>query len=241
MIPEAPYDLDALAAILAADHAANPSHYAFVITAEGAIWQGAQMPDVGEADTFGHRHKANVGEALADELQARTGIETVASELTYDLRSGEPDSLDSMVATTFANVAMDLVRTGSPAAWWRSRTASTPTRTLPDPALGPRRVDVAVMYNADPLPAALRGQARRPDAAGRPRLRGPSSWPAAQSSRPDSARIARARADMSSSRVAPAMRPVSSCAASALTGSAAPELRRRGRGRCRGPCGGARP
>ena len=42
----------------------------------------------------------------------RTGIETLASELTYDLRSGEPDSIDSMVATTFANVAMDLVESG---------------------------------------------------------------------------------------------------------------------------------
>ncbi len=41
VIPEAPYDLDALAALLAADHAANPSRYAFVITAEGAIWNGA--------------------------------------------------------------------------------------------------------------------------------------------------------------------------------------------------------
>ena len=61
--------------------------YAVVVTAEGAIWKGAQMQDVGEADMFGHRHKANVGEALAAELKARTGIETVASELTYDLRS----------------------------------------------------------------------------------------------------------------------------------------------------------
>ena len=52
------------------------------------------MVDVGEADAFGHRHKANVGDALADEIRRRTGIETVVSELTYDLRSGEPDSLD---------------------------------------------------------------------------------------------------------------------------------------------------
>ena len=110
VIPEAPYDLDALCQLLAADHAANPSHYAFVITAEGAIWHGAQMTDVGGADAFGHRHKANVGEALAAEIRERTGIETLASELTYDLRSGEPDSIDSLVATTFANVAMDLDR-----------------------------------------------------------------------------------------------------------------------------------
>ena len=54
----------------------------------------------------------NVGEVLASELKELTGIEAVASDLTYDLRSGEPDMLDSMVATTFANVAMDLIRDG---------------------------------------------------------------------------------------------------------------------------------
>ncbi len=147
VIPEAPYDLDALAALLMADHAANPSHYAFVITAEGAIWQGATIRDVGEADSFGHRHKANVGEALAYELRARTGIETLASELTYDLRSGEPDSIDSMVATTFANVAMDMVEAGTTGRMVAIQDGKYAHTTLPDPALGPRKVDVPVMYN----------------------------------------------------------------------------------------------
>jgi len=149
VIPEAPYDLDALGAILADDHRRNPSHYAFVITAEGAIWQGARMADVGEADAFGHRHKVNIGESLAIELKARTGIETLASELTYDLRSGEPDSLDAMVATTFANVAMDLVEdgvTGRMVAIQDGKYAHAP---LPDPAHGARKVDVPVMYNAE--------------------------------------------------------------------------------------------
>ena len=147
VIPEAPYDLDALAELLAADHKANPSHYAFVITAEGAIWKGAQMADVGEADAFGHRHKANVGEALAYELRDRTGIETLASELTYDLRSGEPDSIDSMVATTFANVAMDLVEAGETGRMVAIQDGKYAHTHLPDPKLGPRRVDVPVMYN----------------------------------------------------------------------------------------------
>ena len=149
VIPEAPYDLDALAAVLAVDHHENPSHYAFVITAEGAIWQGAQMTDVGNADAFGHRHKANVGEALAAELRARTGIETLASELTYDLRSGEPDSIDSMVATTFANVAMDLVESGQTGRMVAIQDGKYAHAPLPDPALGPRKVDVPVMYNAE--------------------------------------------------------------------------------------------
>jgi 6-phosphofructokinase 1 len=149
VIPEAPYDLDALASLLAMDHAANPSHYAFVITAEGAIWKGAQMAAVGDADAFGHRHKANVGEALAYELRARTGIETLASELTYDLRSGEPDSLDTMVATTFANVAMDLVQGNETAKMVALQDGKYAVTSLPDPALGPRMVDVPVMYNAE--------------------------------------------------------------------------------------------
>ena len=147
VIPEEPYDLDALAAIMADDHRNNPSHYAFVITAEGAIWQGARMQDVGEADAFGHRHKANVGEALAEELRRRTGIETLASELTYDLRSGEPDSVDSMVATTFANVAMDLIASGVTGRMVAIQDGKYAHTALPDPALGPRKVDVPVMYN----------------------------------------------------------------------------------------------
>ena len=35
VIPEIRYDLDALAAVVAQDHHDNPSHYSFVITAEG--------------------------------------------------------------------------------------------------------------------------------------------------------------------------------------------------------------
>ena len=147
VIPEAPYDLDALCDLLAWDHRDNPSHYAFVITAEGAIWQGAQMTDVGTADAFGHKHKANIGESLASEIRERTGIETLASELTYDLRSGEPDSIDSLVATTFANVAMDLVDAGITGRMVAIQDGKYAHTELPDPALGPRKVDVPVMYN----------------------------------------------------------------------------------------------
>ena len=40
VIPEFPYDLEALAEILKEDHRNNPSRYAIVVTAEGAIWDG---------------------------------------------------------------------------------------------------------------------------------------------------------------------------------------------------------
>ena len=147
VIPEAVYDLERLADILAEDRSRNPSRYALVITAEGAIWKGARMQDVGEADMFGHRHKANVGEVLAAEIKQLTGIETVASELTYDLRSGEPDSLDSMVAMTFANVAMDLIRDGVTGRMVAIQDGKYAHTHLPEPGLGPRKVDVAEMYD----------------------------------------------------------------------------------------------
>jgi len=149
VIPEAPYDLDHLAGILAADHAANPSRYSFVIAAEGALWRGASMTELGEADAFGHRRKANVGEALAAELHSRTGIDTVHSELTYDLRSGEADSLDQMVAITYANVAMDLIAGGATGRMTAIRDGNYAHIELPPIGAGPRRVDVAKMYNAE--------------------------------------------------------------------------------------------
>ena len=149
VIPEVPYDLDRLASVLAEDHRTNPSHYALVITSEGATWQGASITEEGPADSFGHRRKANVGELLAAELKARTGIDTVASELTYDLRSGEPDSLDSMVAITFANVAMDLLADGVYGRMVALRDGRYAHVALPDPTLPKRVVDVAENYNVD--------------------------------------------------------------------------------------------
>jgi ATP-dependent phosphofructokinase / diphosphate-dependent phosphofructokinase len=149
VIPEVPYDLDRLADVLAEDHRENPSHYALIITSEGAIWHGAEIAERGTRDAFGHRRKENVGEALAIELQGRTGIETVASELTYDLRSGEPDSLDSMVAITFANVAMDLLAEGVMGRMVAIRDGKYAHVALPDPSLPKRRVDILENYNAD--------------------------------------------------------------------------------------------
>ena len=149
VIPEAPYDLEHLAAILTADHAANPSRYAFVIAAEGAVPIDGQIAEVGAADAFGHRRKANVGEALAADLLRLTGFDTVHSELTYDLRSGEADSLDQMVAITFANVAMDLIADGVTGRMTAIRDGNYAHTELPPIGAGPRTVDVAKMYNPD--------------------------------------------------------------------------------------------
>ncbi|HUH16988.1 MAG TPA: 6-phosphofructokinase [Methylomirabilota bacterium] len=148
VIPEAPFDLEALAAILADDRSLNPSGYAFVIASEGAVWNGGRLEDVGEPDAYGHRHKADVGEVLAHELKRLTGVETVHADLTYDLRSGDPDALDQMVAITFANVAVDLLADGTFGRMVAIRDGKYAHAPLPERSAGARQLDVAAMYNA---------------------------------------------------------------------------------------------
>jgi 6-phosphofructokinase len=162
VIPEAPYDLDALAGLLADDHRLSPSHYAIVVAAEGAIWKGASLEELGEADAFGHRRKADVGEALASELTRRTGIESLAIELTYDLRSGQPDALDQIVSTTFANVAMDLVADGKFGRMVAIRDGKYAETALVETGREARRVDVDGMYNVERFRPRYDGRIGRP-------------------------------------------------------------------------------
>lgn len=149
VIPESPFDLEHLAQVMADDWRLNPSRYTLLIASEGAMWAGGIVGEIGEADAFGHRRKADIGEALADELKRRTGIETVHSDLTYDLRSGDPDALDQMVAITFANVAVDLLTDGQFGKMVAVRDGKYASAPLPARSLGARTVDVASMYNVD--------------------------------------------------------------------------------------------
>lgn len=148
VLPELPFDLDRLSALLAEDKRNNPSRYAFVIASEGAVWEGQKMTEFGEADAYGHKKKADIGHALAEEIKRRTGEDTMSSDLTYDLRSGEADSLDQMVAITFANIAMDLIRDGARGRMTAVQDGRYTHAPLPDASLGPRKVDIEKMYNA---------------------------------------------------------------------------------------------
>ena len=139
LIPEAPFDLDHLISVLVEDKRLNPSRYAFVIAAEGAIWKGGTLPEYGDADAFGHRKKADIGVALAEQLAARAHEEAIVSELTYELRSGDPDAFDQMVATTFANIAVDITDAGLTARMVAIRDGKFSHTSLPDPKRGARR------------------------------------------------------------------------------------------------------
>jgi 6-phosphofructokinase len=148
-IPEYKVNLDKLIDLLLTDKKHNPSNYCLVILSEGAEWEGYQLREYGEADAYGHRKKENIAEALSDEIKKRTDEETIVSDLTYDLRSGAPDFVDKLIASTFGTMALDCVlsnQSGLMAGLVNGCYAMVP---LPDPKLGPRHVDIATMYNTE--------------------------------------------------------------------------------------------
>ncbi|MEQ1886962.1 MAG: ATP-dependent 6-phosphofructokinase [Bryobacteraceae bacterium] len=149
VIPEYKVDLDKLIDLVMHDKRLDPNNYALVVLSEGAQWEGYQVQQYGEPDAYGHRKKASVAEALASEITRRTREETIASDLTYDLRSGSPDFIDKMVANVMGTMAFEAIvsgKSGLMAAVVEGRYAMVP---IPDPKLGPRKVDIDTMYNKD--------------------------------------------------------------------------------------------
>jgi 6-phosphofructokinase 1 len=146
-IPEYRVNLDQLIDILLAEKRDTISNYVLVVLSEGAQWEGYTVQEYGEPDAFGHRRKASVGEALAMEIGKRSSEECIVSDLTYDLRSGEPDFTDKLVAATFGNIAMDTLLAGKSGLMAALVHGCYTMAPIPDPKLGPRKVDIDTMYN----------------------------------------------------------------------------------------------
>jgi 6-phosphofructokinase len=90
-----------------------------------------------------------VAEALSDEIKKRTHEETIVSDLTYDLRSGAPDFVDKLIASTFGTMALESVLSGESGLMAALVNGCYKMAPIPDPALGPRHVPVETMYNVE--------------------------------------------------------------------------------------------
>jgi ATP-dependent phosphofructokinase / diphosphate-dependent phosphofructokinase len=111
LIPEVPSDIDTLAKLVVEDRR-NPRKYSTIVMSEGANL-GVPVPEEGPPDAYGHRKKANIAEFLADQLSSRLpGIRFLPIDLTYFLRSGEPEVYDKHMAIYYANVVMNAVEQG---------------------------------------------------------------------------------------------------------------------------------
>jgi ATP-dependent phosphofructokinase / diphosphate-dependent phosphofructokinase len=70
-----------------------------------------QSSEVGK-DEFGHARLGGIGNALAHEIEKRTGFETRSVVLGHIQRGGSPSSFDRVLATRYGLGAIDMVHRG---------------------------------------------------------------------------------------------------------------------------------
>jgi 6-phosphofructokinase len=137
-----PANIDTLANLIAQDRQ-NPQNYSIVVLSEGANLS-VPVPEIGTADAYGHRHKANVVEFLSDELSKRLpGVRFLPIDLTYFLRSGQPDAIDKHMAIYYANLVMSFIEKGMHGVMAAHRNGEFIATVIPSKNLPARRVDPA--------------------------------------------------------------------------------------------------
>jgi len=120
VIPEYQFDIEQLCSLLTQDRMTNPSHYSVVLVSEGAMFKGGQMMYEGEErDMYGHKKLGGIGDLVSRQLKELSPrfnkgrrINVINQRLSYLVRCGDPDAIDSIVPMAFGNLALDLILEG---------------------------------------------------------------------------------------------------------------------------------
>jgi ATP-dependent phosphofructokinase / diphosphate-dependent phosphofructokinase len=113
MIPEQPITVEDACSEIAKRHEGGKD-FSIIVVSEGyelTYESGEQRLVAGEAratDQFGHVVLGGVGDALAREIEERTGFETRVTVLGHVQRGGTPTPRDRVLATRFGLKAADL-------------------------------------------------------------------------------------------------------------------------------------
>ena len=111
LIPEFPVSIDDACKEIRSRHDRGKD-FSIVVVSEGYELEG--LGDGGETDEFGHIRlsQRGVGDALAREIESRTGFETRVTVLGHVQRGGSPTPRDRVLATRYGLKAADLVHDG---------------------------------------------------------------------------------------------------------------------------------
>jgi 6-phosphofructokinase 1 len=119
LIPEIPFDLDAVCQRLRRRHAGN-LFSSIVVVSEGAVPLAGPDADAvrvatstSSVDPFGHARLGGIGTWLADEIEQRTGFEARVTTLGHVQRGGTPTAFDRVLATRFGVAAVAAVHDGA--------------------------------------------------------------------------------------------------------------------------------
>jgi 6-phosphofructokinase 1 len=120
VIPEYEFNIERLTELLSEDRRKNPSRYSVVIVSEGAMFKGGEMifTDM-EEDAYGHAKLGGIGDLVSVKLkelspQFNNGhrVNVINQRLSYLVRGGDPDAIDSIVPMAYGNLALDLILSG---------------------------------------------------------------------------------------------------------------------------------
>jgi 6-phosphofructokinase 1 len=153
LIPEYAFEISNLVTLID-KRTELKSRYTLIVVAEGAKERGGRVvAQRRETDAFGHVHLGGIGEILADQIKASTGLETIAEKLGYLQRGGDPSAFDVKMGFCFGTTAVSLVvreEYGKMVAVQGGAITSAPLSVLNSPT---RVVDVDLMYDRSVLNA----------------------------------------------------------------------------------------
>lgn len=120
VIPEYKFSIDHLTELLCEDRIIAPSNYSIVLVSEGAMFEGGEMIFKDKTtDAFGHAKLGGIGDLvsakiveLSPKFNHGKKVDVINQKLGYFVRAGDPDAIDSIVATAYGNLAMDLIMKG---------------------------------------------------------------------------------------------------------------------------------
>ena len=149
LISEVPYEIERLAELLMSDKRANPRNYAMLTVSEGCREVAGEIvqSDKHTYDAYGHKKLGGIGGIISGQLERLTGQGTVPVALSFLMRAGPADTLDLMVAKTFANCAMDLLSEKIYGRLVGIREGRYTHVDASEPAIGPRKVDTETLYD----------------------------------------------------------------------------------------------
>ncbi len=121
LIPEHPFRMEQLAELLVKDRNKNPSRYSVVLISEGARLAGNEEMVFSdeERDQYGHKKLGGIGDIVSKQLKELSPtfnqgrrVNVINQRLTYLVRCGEPDAIDSLVPMAYGTLALDLMLDG---------------------------------------------------------------------------------------------------------------------------------
>jgi len=160
VIPEHPFDVEALCDLLSDDRRRNPSCYSVVLVSEGAAFadmDGMIFEDQ-EKDMYGHKKLGGFGDRVARVLRDISPkynngqrVNVISQRLGYLVRCGDPDAMDSIVPMAFGNLAMDLILDGVSGRLVNVRNGRYDNVPIDVVTSRKKTVDVRKFYNSDRL------------------------------------------------------------------------------------------